>query len=149
MLMTVARTGVAICAWTSLGGCGTADATSPVPDTRDGAVRVTPDEIRLTLAGIPALATVGGAYVVSAANVIVLRLAERDYRAFSNVCTHSGCGISIFRESRMLCQCHGSEFDTEGRNVAGPAPTPLASFRVTLDQAQGVLVVARGASSSA
>ncbi|MES2523169.1 MAG: Rieske (2Fe-2S) protein [Gemmatimonadota bacterium] len=148
MLGTVARAGLAVCGWSLTGGCGAAEVTAPSADASDD-VRVTADEIQLNLARVPALTAVGGAYVVGAANVIVLRVGEREYRAFSNVCTHAGCGIYIFRDARMQCQCHGSEFDTDGRNVAGPAPSPLMAYPVTLDADRRVLRVLRTVRSTA
>ena len=71
--------------------------------------------------------------MVYEANVIAVHLTGNDYRAFTNICTHAGCGITLFLEGRFRCQCHGSEYDAEGTNVAGPAPLPLKRYRVSLD----------------
>ena len=81
------------------------------------------------LADVP----VGGA--VSAENgagdpVIVSRPTEHEVVAFSAVCTHRGCTVAP--EDRILaCPCHGSTYDlATGENTGGPAPSPLARFRV-------------------
>ncbi|MFQ4136502.1 Rieske 2Fe-2S domain-containing protein [Nodosilinea sp. PGN35] len=46
------------------------------------------------------------------------------------ICTHMGCTVDWRAEqNRFVCPCHGSQFDGEGRVLAGPAnePLPLAT----------------------
>lgn len=50
------------------------------------------------------------------------------YTAFSAVCTHQGCLVDAGRDG-FNCPCHGSVYDREGKNIAGPAPRPLARLR--------------------
>jgi len=83
------------------------------------------------------------ALILREQQVIVLRLAGSEYRAFTNVCTHAGCGVSRFDMGRMICPCHSSEFDTTGRNVAGPAPLPLTRYATLLDVAAATLTIDR------
>ena len=49
--------------------------------------------------------------------------------AYSGICTHTACGVSEWnsKERKMVCPCHGSEFDPVkiGARVSGPAPRPL------------------------
>jgi cytochrome b6-f complex iron-sulfur subunit len=65
--------------------------------------------------------------------VIVLRVAENDFRAFSAVCTHLDC-IVDFRKDRNLiwCWCHNGIYDLNGINIGGPPPRPLPPYRVAL-----------------
>jgi cytochrome b6-f complex iron-sulfur subunit len=52
------------------------------------------------------------------------------YQAISNICTHQGCEISwVASDNLYECPCHGSKYDLSGKNVAGPAPRPLAHFK--------------------
>jgi thiosulfate dehydrogenase (quinone) large subunit len=59
------------------------------------------------------------------------------------VCTHAGCLVQFDQRADVLvCPCHGAEFDpTRGASViAGPAPSPLRSIPVAIDQARGTVV---------
>lgn len=63
--------------------------------------------------------------------VILIRVAEDDFRAFSATCTHLDCIVEYQRnERRIWCNCHGGEYDLSGRNVAGPPPRPLERYDV-------------------
>ena len=66
--------------------------------------------------------------------------------AYSSVCTHTGCNIDerLSEAGRLVCPCHGSEFDPRDRAkvMGGPAPRRLA--QLPLEIAEGRLVVRRG-----
>lgn len=115
-----------------------AEATEPLPDSQSYA-DIDLDEIRIRLAAVPEFARPGATLVIYEANVIVLHVARADYRAFSNICTHAGCGISVFDRDLFRCGCHGSEFDINGANVAGPALLPLKRYSVALDAEARIL----------
>jgi ubiquinol-cytochrome c reductase iron-sulfur subunit len=60
-----------------------------------------------------------------------------DYVAFSKICTHAGCPVSLYEQetSRILCPCHQSQFEvTQGaKPVFGPATRPLPQLPITVD----------------
>ncbi|MCU1669922.1 MAG: Rieske (2Fe-2S) iron-sulfur domain protein [Blastococcus sp.] len=60
-----------------------------------------------------------------------------DYVAYSKICTHAGCPVSLYEQetSRILCPCHQSQFDvTQGaKPVFGPASRPLPQLPITVD----------------
>ncbi len=60
-----------------------------------------------------------------------------DYVAYSKICTHAGCPVSLYEQEtgRILCPCHQSQFDvTQGaKPVFGPATRPLPELPITLD----------------
>ncbi|HLB47334.1 MAG TPA: ubiquinol-cytochrome c reductase iron-sulfur subunit [Anaerolineales bacterium] len=64
---------------------------------------------------------------------------ERGFRALSAVCTHLSCTVTLM-EWGFNCPCHGSKFDSEGVNFAGPAPRPLPCFQLMLSP-EGQLTV--------
>lgn len=65
--------------------------------------------------------------------VIVIRVADTDFRAFAATCTHLDCIVEFQKpQSRIWCNCHNGEYDLQGRNVAGPPPKPLAAYKVDL-----------------
>lgn len=65
--------------------------------------------------------------------VFVYRNSQNQIKAFSAVCTHLGCIVGYqLQEHNFKCNCHGSVFDLDGKNIAGPAPKPLAPYRVEI-----------------
>jgi ubiquinol-cytochrome c reductase iron-sulfur subunit len=69
-----------------------------------------------------------------------------DYVAYSKICTHAGCPVSLYEQetSRILCPCHQSQFDvTQGaKPVFGPATRSLPQLPLAVDE-EGYFV-ARG-----
>jgi cytochrome b6-f complex iron-sulfur subunit len=54
-----------------------------------------------------------------------------DIRAFTSVCTHTGCSRNWeFTNNQARCTCHSSFFNNDGTVAAGPANAPLAEFTV-------------------
>lgn len=58
--------------------------------------------------------------------------------AFSAACTHTGCEVNGWNAEakRMVCPCHGSEFDVAdaAKVVNGPAQKPLAMLEVAIHE---------------
>jgi rieske iron-sulfur protein len=56
--------------------------------------------------------------------------------AYSGVCTHAGCDVTLWRDEtrRFRCPCHESEFDPRdrGRVVGGPAPRRLPRLPIKI-----------------
>lgn len=69
-----------------------------------------------------------GALVYREARVAVLRQGERVY-ALNLVCTHLGCTVNV-TPTGLVCPCHGSAFDREGRVLKGPADRALERYQV-------------------
>lgn len=66
---------------------------------------------------------VQGALVFREERVALMREGERVY-ALSLVCSHLGCTVNV-TPGDIVCPCHGSSFDREGRVLKGPADRPL------------------------
>ena len=124
----------AVIAASVLGGCASlvTRTVSPV----DGA-------LRLALVHYPELTAESGSLKVvpkgASDPIYVLALGNRRFAALSPICTHLGCTVEI-EESRLVCPCHGSNYDREGRVLRGPAEHPLARYpaELTVDE---VLVI--------
>jgi Rieske Fe-S protein len=62
---------------------------------------------------------------------ILVEAADGRLVAFSAACTHLGCTVQFDASSkRIWCACHNGWYDLEGKNVAGPPPRPLTSYKV-------------------
>ena len=82
-------------------------------------------------AGYSELAQPGGMVQLRVDHIsdpIVLVRQEDSYLALSAVCTHLGCDVRPSKHF-LVCPCHGSTFDLEGKAVRGPAEQPLSPYR--------------------
>lgn len=63
----------------------------------------------------------------------------QDYVAYSKICTHAGCPVSLYEQQtgRLLCPCHQSQFQVsqDAQPVFGPAARPLPALAITVDEA--------------
>jgi cytochrome b6-f complex iron-sulfur subunit len=51
------------------------------------------------------------------------------------VCTHLGCVVPWNNsENKFMCPCHGSQYDSTGKVVRGPAPLSLALVHATVTE---------------
>ncbi|MHB8539468.1 MAG: QcrA and Rieske domain-containing protein [Candidatus Acidiferrales bacterium] len=56
-------------------------------------------------------------------------------------CTHLGCTPDWVQSQNIFhCPCHGSEYDSEGVNFAGPAPRPMDRCHIILDPSNQLVV---------
>ncbi|MGA5185806.1 Rieske (2Fe-2S) protein [Streptomyces griseoincarnatus] len=73
----------------------------------------------------------GGAKLYRGHNVVVSRGEDGSLTAYNTVCTHAGCPINKLDGTRLVCPCHGSEFDvTTGKVLREPAVAPLKPLAV-------------------
>jgi cytochrome b6-f complex iron-sulfur subunit len=69
-----------------------------------------------------------GALVYHEARVALMREGDAVY-ALSLVCTHLGCTVQV-TPTELVCPCHGSTFDRQGRVLKGPADRQLERYLV-------------------
>jgi Rieske Fe-S protein len=53
------------------------------------------------------------------------------FTALSNTCMHLGCPVQSFGNA-FGCPCHGGQYDSEGRRVAGPPVRPLNRYYTSI-----------------
>lgn len=83
-------------------------------------------------AGNPDLYPVNSVTFLSTQQVFIVRTAEGFY-AVSAVCTHLGCITQWKPEVNMIvCPCHGSKFEPNGRKIEGPAAHSQPHFAINL-----------------
>lgn len=66
---------------------------------------------------------VNGALIYRQSRVALISGELGDY-ALDLTCTHLGCTVTV-TPADIICPCHGSRFDRQGRVLEGPAQRPL------------------------
>ena len=59
----------------------------------------------------------------------VRRISGNEFQIFAINCTHLGCPVRWFEESKLfMCPCHGGAFYEDGSHAAGPPPRGLYTY---------------------
>ena len=67
----------------------------------------------------------------------VRRIDENQFQVFAINCTHLGCPVRWFQESKLfMCPCHGGAFYEDGTRAAGPPPRGLFEYSVKVENGQ-------------
>ena len=62
--------------------------------------------------------------------VWVRRIKGDEFQVFAINCTHLGCPVRWFQESKFfMCPCHGGAFYEDGSHAAGPPPRGLYEYQ--------------------
>ena len=61
------------------------------------------------------------------------------FTAISNTCMHLGCPVQA-NATGFACPCHGGQYDSQGRRIAGPPVRPLNRYETAVD-AKGHLIL--------
>jgi len=129
--MTAVMTTFGLSFFTSCTSEGDGDPVIPPPTSTNG-ISISGNTIQIDLTKQSGLSTVGGWLLIVDAQTLVVNVGGV-YRAMTSVCTHSACDRNwTFTNSKFTCTCHGSEFDTSGNVLQGPANQPLRSFATSL-----------------
>ena len=67
----------------------------------------------------------------------VRRLEGDTFQVFAINCTHLGCPVRWFQESRLfMCPCHGGVFYQDGNRASGPPPRGLFEYQFKVENGQ-------------
>ena len=67
----------------------------------------------------------------------VRRVDEKTFQVFAINCTHLGCPVRWFQESKLfMCPCHGGAYYEDGSRAAGPPPRGLFEYAVKVENGQ-------------
>ena len=67
----------------------------------------------------------------SSGNFLVARIAQDTFNAMTAVCTHEACTVERYQSGTFTCPCHGSQYNTSGTVVKGPAMAALRRFNTS------------------
>jgi Rieske Fe-S protein len=123
------------CAILALGSSG-------IPAAAQSVVKKLPGgKLSVKLKDLPELANVGGAVKIGSIKgvpVAISRTATNKYVALNLLCPHQQYPVER-NEQGWVCKSHGSEFESDGDLVIGPATTALK--RVPIKVSRGVATI--------
>ncbi len=66
---------------------------------------------------------------------------KENITVFSAHCTHLGCKINETIDGKIVCPCHGSEYDLNGNAIKGPAYKSLEKISATISDDGSQLLI--------
>ena len=67
----------------------------------------------------------------------VRRIDAEAFQVFAINCTHLGCPVRWFQESRLfMCPCHGGAFYEDGSHASGPPPRGLFEYQHKIESGE-------------
>ena len=72
---------------------------------------------------------------------IILNRVDNDLQIFSSRCTHLGCKIIKLEDGKLICPCHGSQFNPHGKVLKGPAAASLKKLKYKTDPETKEIIV--------
>ncbi|HPF51686.1 MAG TPA: Rieske (2Fe-2S) protein [Draconibacterium sp.] len=61
-------------------------------------------------------------------------ISQSETKVYSAHCTHLGCRIDKMEGNRLICPCHGSEYDLNGKVMKGPAYKNLTELKAQISE---------------
>jgi len=99
-------------------------------------------KVAIGLDKLKPLQTVGASvtFKLKGTLVMLIRDGETSVKGFSPICTHKECTVEhTAGAEKIVCPCHGSEYDMEGQVLTGPAERPLPRFETSLKDGRVVI----------
>jgi Rieske Fe-S protein len=111
-----------------LAACGSSSPTTTNPGNGGGGgAPASPQPVKVS--DVP----VGGGAIFADQNFVVTQPTAGQFKAFSATCTHEQCLVSRIQGDKIICPCHGSQYNIADGSVAvGPATRPLPARTATV-----------------
>ena len=125
----------------SCGGSPTSPGGGNVPQLSSISASAANNAINITVDSASPLAANGSAALVTsnAGSFLVARTGDTSFNAMTAICTHEACTVTGYQSGTFTCPCHGSQYNTSGAVVKGPAPSSLRRFNTSF--ANNVLTI--------
>jgi Rieske Fe-S protein len=140
--MTIAVSSTCLC---SLNGCATFTKIGNTPAINPEAFTLTGNILTIDLSKEPIVSSVGGAVKVIHADIpesmIIAHVEDSRFEIASLLCPHRGVEVEYDHAyTNFECASLGSStFAVDGKNISGPAETPLKEYESVLKD--GVLII--------
>ena len=72
--------------------------------------------------------------------IICIRTSQ-ELKIYSSKCTHLGCRINKTDKGVLVCPCHGSSFNLEGKVLTGPATRNLTALNFVHDKKNSEIII--------
>lgn len=94
-----------------------------------------PDEVKLPVADYGGLRPhEAKGFAWGAKPGLLKRAEDGSLVAFVAVCSHLDCNVTYLPNDRKFyCACHQGWYDENGKNIAGPPPSPLRRLTVSVE----------------
>src|SRR5262249_37556564 len=98
-------------------------------DGSDDGSGANPPAKQIKVADIP----VGGGTIYPDQVIVVTQPVAGQFKAFSAMCMHLGCVVTKIDGGKIICPCHGSEYNiADGSVYLGPSTTALTPRTITV-----------------
>ena len=72
---------------------------------------------------------------------VIINKNDKELNIFSSKCTHLGCKINKIEDDKLICPCHGSQFNLDGNVIKGPATASLKKLSYKTDPKTKEIVI--------
>lgn len=73
-------------------------------------------------------------------DVLIIK-SQNEIKIFRANCTHLGCKVRQNGDGNLVCPCHGSKFDSNGKVLNGPAKSSLEKLEFKLDKSKNEIII--------
>ena len=82
---------------------------------------------------------------VNSYGVFIIRMADGQVQALSNICTHLSCRVNWNNDlQEFVCPCHDGRFSEDGSVISGPPPRPLYPVETKVENGELMIYFKEG-----